>query len=105
MDRLVIKYSTAGKALPPRPIRVEVPGWGGSPDRKKVDGSEPEPWHCPPFVEASTYGLELLYQYETECHVINDGGTIRFEWDTAREPGGVAGDGEFGLFAPLPARF
>lgn len=97
-----VKFKTYNKALPPRPIRVEVPGWSGNP-QKMVDGSEPEPWHCLPFVEGATYGLELLYPYETECHVINDGDSIRFEWDYSKEPGGELTGGEFVTFFPKPA--
>jgi Flp pilus assembly protein TadD len=64
MAKLEIKYRLEGKALPPRPIRVSLPGWGGSPDIKKVNGSQPQPWHCPLHVEGATHGVELLYQYE-----------------------------------------
>ena len=71
MAKLEIKYRAEGKALPPRPIRVAIGDWGGSAERKKENGSEPEPWHCPAFVDGCTHGFELLYQYETECHVLN----------------------------------
>jgi Flp pilus assembly protein TadD len=104
MDKLQIKYRTVGKAIPPQPIRMNIGGWGGAANMKK-NGSEPQPWHCPPFVEASTYGLELVYPYETECHVINDKGDIRFEWDFASEPGVKLSGQEFGAFFPLPAKF
>ncbi|MDB5171446.1 MAG: uncharacterized protein JWN51_219 [Phycisphaerales bacterium] len=101
--RLEIKFRTAGKAFPPRPIRVEVPGWGGSPDQKRQNRSTPQPWHCAPFVEGGTYGLELLYQYETECHVINNGRDLQIEWDYRKEPGGVLGQDEFSIAATRPA--
>jgi Flp pilus assembly protein TadD len=105
MDKLEIKYRTHHKGLPPQPIRMNIPGWGGSPDMKMENGSEPQAWHCLPLVEGMTYGIELVYQYETECHVINDKGETRFEWDYAREPGGIVGPNEFGRFAPKPPRF
>src|SRR4051794_40365417 len=104
-DKLRIMYRTNRNALPPQPIRIKIPGWGGSPDFKMEDGSEPQPWHCPPFVDASTYGLELLYPYETECHVVNVNGDIRFHWDFAREPGVKLTGQEFGTFAPKPSQF
>ncbi|HEX4794380.1 MAG TPA: DUF6065 family protein [Humisphaera sp.] len=104
-ERLQIKYRTAHKGLPPQPIRMKIPGWGGSPDRKMVNGSEPEPWHCLPLVEACTYGLELIFQYETECHIINDDGNVRLEWDYAKEPGGIASPLEMSLFRTKPTRF
>src|SRR3954447_16221080 len=104
-DKLVVKYRTVHGAVPPRPIRMKIPGWGGSADLKMVNGSEPQPWHCPPFVDAATYGLELLYPYETECHVVNVNGDVRFQWDFAREPGVKLTGDEFGLFDPKPAQF
>jgi tetratricopeptide (TPR) repeat protein len=102
MDKLTAKYSTHARALPPQRIKLEKPGWAGAPDLKMVDGSEPQPWHCLPFVEAATYGLELVYPYETECHVVNDNGDIRFEFDYTKEPGGVLTGGEFITFFPKP---
>jgi Flp pilus assembly protein TadD len=99
MPPFPLKYRTFGQGLPPRPIRLEIPGWAGDAS-KMEDGSVPQPWHCNPFVEASTYGLELIYPYDTECQVINEGGEIRIEWDFAREAeSGVTG-GEFVQFAP-----
>jgi len=99
MEPLTFKYALYGKALPPRPVRVKNPGWGGE-SQKMVDGSEPQPWHCLPFVEGSTYGLELVYQYDTECQVLNDNGVIRFEWDFAAETGEKLTGGEFVSFFP-----
>lgn len=104
-DKLEIAYRIVHKALPPQPIRMKMPGWGGSPAIKMEDASEPQPWHCPPFVAGSAYGIELLYHYETECHVVNDNGNVRIEWDYAKEPGGILGFDEFGLFAPTPSKF
>ena len=100
-NKLTVKFATYSNALPPQRIRLEKPGWAGD-EQKMVDGSEPQPWHCLPFVEAATYGLELVYPYETECHVVNDGGKVRFEFDYAREPGGILTGGEFITFFPKP---
>lgn len=102
MEKVTIKYCTYAKASPPQPIRLEVPGWAGAPD-KVQDGATGQPWYCLPFVEGSTYGLELVYPYETECHVVNDNGAVRFDWDFAREPDGVLTGGEFLPFAPTHA--
>ncbi len=99
MPPFPLKYRAFGQALPPRPIRLEIPGWAGD-QSKAQDGSVPQPWHCNPFVEASTYGLELVYPYETECHVINDGGAVRIEWDFGRESAAGVTGGEFVQFAP-----
>lgn len=102
MDKLKIKYCAYDKAIPPQQIRMSAGGWGGLP-QKMEDGSEPQPWHCLPFVEASTHGLELIYPYETECHVVNENGAIRFDWDFARESGGQLTGGEFVTFFPKEA--
>ena len=80
MDSLKIKYATYSKAVPPQQTRVKVPGWAGIAD-KMEDGSAGQPWHCMPFVEASTYGLELIYPFETECQIINENGLVRIEWE------------------------
>lgn len=100
MAKLEIKYRTEGKALPPRPIRVSLPGWGGSPDLKKENGSQPQPWHCPLHVEGATSGFELLYQYENEARIENHGGKIVVVWDRAGEPGGATDDFTLGLPPP-----
>ena len=105
MEKLTIKYRLSGKAMPPRPITMKLPGWAGSPDLRMENGSQPQPWHCKPFTDASTYGLELLYQYETECHVINDNGTARIEWDYMKEPGGGVVPTEFSFTVPRPPQF
>jgi tetratricopeptide (TPR) repeat protein len=102
VGELEIRYSTYDKAQPPRPVRMKNSGWGGM-AQKMVDGSEPQPWHCLPFTEGSTYGLELVYQYEQDCHVINDGGLVRFEWDYASEPGCKLQGSEFTTFFPKEA--
>jgi hypothetical protein len=105
MEKLAIKYRLSGKALPPRRITMKLPGWAGSPELRMENGSQPQPWHCKPFTDASTYGLELLYQYETECHVINDAGTPRIEWDYMKEPGGIVAPTEFSFTVPKPPKF
>src|ERR1700722_6601809 len=105
MEKLQIKYSTSGKALPPRPIRLQLPGWAGSPELKMENASEPQPWDCPPFCDGATDGLELVYHYDNECHIYHENGDLKIDWDYAREPGGVLGSDEFGLFAPKPSKF
>lgn len=102
MEEIEIKYQVLPGGMLPRPIRMTTEGWAGLP-QKMQDGSEPQPWHCLPFVEGSTYGLELLYPYETECQVVNEGGRVRFEFDYAKEPGGGLSGSEFIPFAPMDA--
>ena len=102
MDKLQLKYFTFEKSPPPQPIRMKVPGWSG-PAQKMEDGSEPQPWHCMPFTEGATFGLELVYPFETECEVVNDAGHVRFEWDFAKEADGKLTGGEFVTFFPKEA--
>jgi len=102
MAKLEIKYRLEGKALPPRPIKVAIGDWGGSAENRKENGSEPEPWHCPAFVDGCTHGFELLYQYDTECHVLNVNGVPTFQWSQETEPGGVDPRNDFTLSNPPP---
>ena len=99
MENIEVLYSNHSKALPPRPIRMAVPSWGGVAE-KMEDGAHGQPWHCQPFSEASTYGLELVYPFETECQIVNENGAVRINWEFAREPGVFLTGGEFRLFTP-----
>lgn len=99
MVRPEIKYRATGKALPPRLLRASLPGWGGSPELKKENGSQPQPWHCPLHMEGATHGFELLFQYDTEARIVNEGGDVRIIWDYASEAGATP---DFTLGAPPP---
>lgn len=101
MAKLEVKYRAEGKALPPRPLRISLPGWGGAPDMKKENGSQPQPWHCPLHVEGATHGFELIYEYETEVRIVNDNGNIKI----LHKPGAQEPDGKgpnFTLSLPRP---
>jgi hypothetical protein len=94
-----LRYRTSAKGIAPRPIRMDVPGWAGIAN-KMEPGAAPQPWHCNPFVEGSTHGLELLYPMDQDCQVISDdAGKTRIAWEYAREGNGVTG-GEVVVFAP-----
>ncbi len=98
MDKLEIKYRTYFKGVPPKKIKLKIPGWSGS--KEHGDGSKPQPWHCVPFVEGSTYGLELIYPFETECIVTKKDGIIKFLGDFSDEsPWSENGDPPFSSFA------
>ena len=84
MEKLEVKYRTWFKGIPPRPIKLQIPGWAGEPNGH-TNGDRPQPWHCPPFVEGSTYGLELCYPFDTECHVKLVDGKVKFEGDFTQE--------------------
>jgi hypothetical protein len=82
-----VKYRKWWKGIPPRPIKLQIPGWAGD-SHGHATGDRPQPWHCPPFVEGSTYGLELIYPFDTECHIKNIDGKIVFEgeWEKEQPP-------------------
>jgi len=102
--RIELKYRAWNRTQPPRRIRLSIPGWAGEPTPSE-DGVAPQPWHCRPFADASTYGIELVYAFETECRVTREGDQVRFEGDFAGEIARAAERGEkvdvpFGTFAP-----
>lgn len=100
MENLKIRYRTWHKGIAPRPIKLEIPGWAGQ-SEKREDGARPQPWHCAPFADASTYGLELVYPFDTECRVEDPGdGRLVFHGDfTAEELPGTKFP-PFAQFAP-----
>jgi hypothetical protein len=80
-NKIHLRYRTWFKGRPPRPIRLTIPGWAGE-NNSHEDGSEAQPWHCPPFVEGSCYGLELIYPFDNECRVTTHiDGNINFSGD------------------------
>jgi hypothetical protein len=95
-----VKYRTYYKGVPPKPIKLQLPGWAGD-SHGHSDGDKPQPWHCPPFVEGSTYGLELVYPFNTECEVVRENGKVQFIGDfTDESPWDDKGDPPFLSFAP-----
>ncbi len=77
---MIVKYRNFYQNQPPRPIKLEIPGWAGE-NRNHESGGKPQPWHCPPFVDGSTYGHELVYPHKNECFVKRINGQIIFEGD------------------------
>jgi hypothetical protein len=101
MDKIPLKYRTWFKGIAPRPIKLALPGWAGNPD-ERGDGARAQPWHCLPFVEGSTYGLELVYPFDTECRIsLADNGALNVEADFSREePAGMLAESPVSVFAP-----
>lgn len=81
---LEIKYRTWYKGMAPNPIKLKIPGWAGDPN-KHQNGDKPQPWHCLPFIEGSTYGLELCYPFDSECRVSMIDNEIKFDGDFSQE--------------------
>jgi len=103
--RIELSYRAWNQAQPPRRIKLGIPGWAGE-DTPAADGAQPQPWHCRPFVDAASYGIELVYGFETECRVTRgEDGAIRFDGDFSGEIARAKGAGQdlvvpFGTFAP-----
>lgn len=93
MQDIIVKYRTWYAGHPPTPIKLQIPGWAGK-DRRHGNGAEPQPWHCPPFVDGSTYGHELIYPYKSECRVKRIDGQIVFEGDFSGEDWLLGENGE-----------
>lgn len=88
-ESIRVKYRTWYQANPPKPIKLQIPGWSGV-DHDTMQANKIQPWHCPPYTEGNTYGLELLYPFDTECHVRVENGEIHFEGDFSKEADKVA---------------
>lgn len=103
--RIELGYRAWNAAQPPRRIKLAIPGWAGESVEAK-DGARPQPWHCRPFVDAATYGIEIVYGFQTECRVRRGAdGEIVFDGDfsgeieRAKEAGNEMSH-PFGAFAP-----
>lgn len=84
MEKIELKYRTWYKGSAPKPIKLEIPGWSGEHNSHK-NGDIPQPWHCPPFVDGSTYGLELCYPFDTEARITLENGKLKIEGDFSKE--------------------
>ena len=74
----VVKYRLDDPKLNVRRTRLSIPGWAGD-NEPRTDGSHEQPWHCIPFSEAATAGLELVYRYDHALHVTSRNGEPVFE--------------------------
>lgn len=81
---MIIKYRSHVLDAKIQPIKLQMPGWSGI-DKSKKSGSQAQPWHCTPFVEASTYGFELLYPYKSDLVVTNNNGKAEFDCDWSKD--------------------
>jgi len=111
-DAIIIKYRSWHLGKEPRPIKLQIPGWSGC-DHTHTSNSKAQPWHCQPFVDGSTYGLELSYPFKTECFAVMRNGKMCFEGDFSEEnkitqlqgvtlpPFSCFADGHFGMTSCL----
>jgi len=76
-----IRYRNWLHGIPPKRIKLEIPGWAG-----ENTWETPQPWHCKPFADASGYGLELVYTWQTTCTVsCDENGKCTFDGDFSAE--------------------
>lgn len=66
-----LRYGTFDGGALPRLARLEVPGWAGE-AAMRADGSAPQPWHCKPFVDATTFGFELVFERDEEFVITSE---------------------------------
>ena len=111
-ETIRVKCRTWHLGKPPKSIKLQIPGWSGC-DHTHTHGSKAQPWHCQPFIDGSTYGMELTFPFETEFHATMRDGKMHFEGDFAAEneitkPQGVHlppfacfADGHFGMTSCL----
>jgi len=111
MDKkLKVLYRNYGSSIGPRKIKIEIPGFAGE-SNDHTNGSKAQPFHCLPFVDASTYALELIYHFDTTTIVKNVGGKIIFDGDWSKEklnvkystipPFGLFAEGHYGFTSSL----
>ncbi len=92
-----IAFRKMHDALEPRRTRLEVPGWSG-----EATHDIPQPWHCKPFTDAGTYGIELRFSWRTPCYVSLNQGRPEWTGDLSAElPPGTPSDWQpFSVFSP-----
>ncbi len=97
MQEINLKYRTWFKGIPPKPTKLEIPGWAGEKNRDAG-----QPWHCLPFTQGATYGVELVYPFDTECTVSTKNGELVFDGDFSAESSAIGQKWErpFSSFAP-----
>jgi hypothetical protein len=93
VDIPVLWRSHSPHEIGPRPTKLEIPGWAG--EKTSGDGAKPQPWHCMPWVEASIYGIELVFPWE-EFRISTKNNKLIVEGNEPRLEGHIP----FKAFAP-----
>jgi len=81
-----VKCRTYEKRLSPRRTKMDIPGWAGQPVPRR-NGSHEYAWHCVPFTESATYGIELFYPFDNELRVTTRDGRLVLDGDFGPNPG------------------
>ena len=85
MKKLKVEYRTWYKGIAPKQTKLQIPGWAGE-DNNHKNGAKAQPWHCQPFVSAATYGLELVYPFDTEARIsVEEDDKLKIEGDFSQE--------------------
>jgi len=101
VEKHEISYRSTSHVHTLEKIKLQIPGWAGN-SKEYGEGKKSQPWHCKPFVDASTYGLELVYPFKTKAIIKNENGKIIIDADWKSEgidksPIGVFSDGFYGM--------
>ena len=80
-----VKFRLANPDLKPRRTKLEMPGWGGTP-QPRADGSHEQVWHCMPFTEGAQYGIEVFYPHQNELRVTKENGRVKLDGDFGPPP-------------------
>ena len=80
-----VKYRLFEPRLNPRRTKLDVPGWAGTAEPRR-DGSHEQAWHCIPFSESASYGIELFYPFDNELRVTKRDGRVELHADWGPNP-------------------
>lgn len=63
-----LKYRTIFENSDLQKVKLKINDWAGTTQNNSAD-IKVQPYMCKPFVDASTYGFEILYPYETTIEI------------------------------------
>ena len=103
-----LKYRTIFENYNLQKIKLQLDDWAGTTQINKKD-IKVQPYMCKPYVDASTYGFELIYPYETKIEIEFIEGKIKItaenNWEKDQEtikkigniPVGQISESHFGI--------
>lgn len=93
---MLLRFRKLHDTIPLRRAKLQVPGWSGN-----ATHATPQPWHCKPFIDAASYGLELRFCWQASCRVSLQRGRAVWSGDLSAElpPDAPTGWHPFSAFA------
>lgn len=92
--RIEVMYSGKyAEAHPPRPVKLEIPGFAGQPDERAMTGEmskSAQPWNCQSFTDVINRSIEICWPIQQEVLIFNNGS------------GGITTRGNFELYTKSP---